>query len=182
MKQSFDLAAAPTGMQPGGYVPKVYGLRIQPFTKSATLEVERSGGGFRVGLTWSCPEPVRDLSGDTNLFVDAAALLVPEVAGSNWVTMGAPGLAVQAALWRADRDALLRIRAEGLGTVKREAAPAGWRAEGVWRDGHWSVAYELADWPSLAEQSQLSFAIWRGAAADRAGLKSICPQWIPLPP
>ena len=73
-------------------------------------------------------------------------------------------------------------RAEGLGTVKREAAPSEWRAEGVWRDGNWSVAYELPSWPSLAEQSQLSFAIWRGAAADRGGLKSICPQWIPLPP
>jgi DMSO reductase family type II enzyme heme b subunit len=182
MKQSFDLAAAPTGVQPGGYVPKAYLLRIQPFTKSATVEAQPSGEGWRVSLTWSCPEPVRDLRGDTDRFVDAAALLVPTVANAPWVTMGAPEMAVEAALWRADRDELLRIRAEGLGTVKRAAAPAEWQVEGIWRDGRWSVVWQLAGWPALAEQAQFSFAIWRGAASDRGGLKSICPQWIPLAP
>jgi DMSO reductase family type II enzyme heme b subunit len=182
MKKTFDLVAAPTGMQPGGYVPKAYGLRIQPFTKSATLELQSRTAGWSVRLGWSCPDPVRDASRETDLFVDAAALLVPTVADAPWVTMGAPGMAVEAALWRADRPELLRIRAEGLGTVKRQAAPEQWRAEAAWEDGRWSVAWELSGWPALAENAQLTFAIWRGAAADRGGLKSICPQWIPFAP
>ena len=182
MKKTFDLVAAPTGMQPGGYVRVAYGLRNEPFTPSATLDVQRNTEPWRVRLSWSCPEPVRDASGDTDRFVDAAALLVPTVKDAPWVTMGAAGMAVEAALWRADRADLLRIRAEGLGTVKRDTAPSPWKANAEWKDGRWSVSYDLASWPALEEQAQLTFAIWRGAAADRGGLKSICPQWIALTP
>ena len=180
MKKTIDMLAAPTGMQPGGYVPKAYALRVLPFTPTATLEVKHDSEGWHIRLTWSCPDPVRDLSGDTDHFVDAAALLTPTVAGAPWVTMGAPGMAVEAALWRAERDALLRIRAEGLGTVKRHEPLDRWTATADWKDGQWNVVYDLASWPSLEEHAQLAFAIWRGAASDRGGLKSICPQWIAI--
>ena len=180
MKKTFDLVAAPPGMQPGGYVPKVYATRIIPATKSATLQVERAVEGWRVALSWSCPNPIRDASADTDLFVDAAALLAPTVADAPWVTMGAPDKAVEAALWRADRKALFQIRAEGLGTVKRQPAPDGWKATPDWSDGRWTVRFELPAWPALDTHSQLAFAIWQGAAADRGGLKAIVPQWVPL--
>jgi DMSO reductase family type II enzyme heme b subunit len=182
MEKTFDLVAAPTGMQPGGYVPRAYALRVEPFTKSATLDVQRHTEPWRVRLSWSCPDPVRDLGDDTDRFVDAAALLAPTVKDAPWVTMGAPGMAVEAALWRADRAELLWIRAEGLGTVKRSPAPGPWKATAEWKDGHWSVVYDLASWPALKEQAQLTFAIWRGAASDRGGLKSIYPQWNALTP
>jgi DMSO reductase family type II enzyme heme b subunit len=180
MKKTIDMLAAPTGMQPGGYVPKAYALRVLPFTPTATLEVKHDSEGWHIRLTWSCPDPVRDLSGDTDHFVDAAALLAPTVAGAPWVTMGEPNKAVEAALWRAERDALLRIRAEGLGTVKRHEPLDRWKATADWKDGQWSVVYDLPSWPALDEQRQLAFAIWRGAESDRGGLKSICPQWIPI--
>ena len=180
MKKTIDLAAAPTGMQPGGYVRNAYALRVLPFTPSATLDVQRDAAGWHIRLTWGCPDPVLDLRGDTDRFVDAAALLAPTVAGAPWVTMGAPGLEVEAALWRAERDALLRIRAEGLVTVKRHEPLDRWKATADWKDGQWSVVYDLASWPALEEHSQLAFAIWRGAASDRGGLKSICPQWIAI--
>jgi hypothetical protein len=51
-----------------------------------------------------------------------------------------------------------------------------------WSTGVWRVAFELATWPSLAEQRQLAAAIWRGAAAERGGLKSVTPGWIEVLP
>jgi DMSO reductase family type II enzyme heme b subunit len=180
MKQTVPMMAAPVGMVPGGYVARAYADRLLPNTKSATLEAQREGTGWRVRLSWSCPDPVRDASEHTDRFVDAAALLVPTVEDAPWISMGAPGKAVQAALWRADREVLLQIRAEGLGTVKRGPAPDRWKVKADWQEGIWSVSYELAPWPSLERRGQLAFAIWRGAAADRAGLKSTSTGLIAL--
>jgi DMSO reductase family type II enzyme heme b subunit len=182
MKKSVDLIAAPTAAQPGGYVPKAYAERSTPAIRSATLEAERSPEGWRIRLAWSCPEAVRDISGDTDHFVDAAALAVPAVPDAPWVSMGAPGKAVEGALWRADRPGLLQFRAEGLGTVERDAPPAHWKVTAGWENGAWSVAFDLTPWPQLDQGAQLGFAIWRGTAADRGGLKSISPGWLALTP
>ncbi len=182
MRKTFDLIAAPAGTEPGDYVPRVYAARNLPATSSATLEVQHGDAGWRVSLGWHCPDPVRDASGNTNLFVDAAALLAPTVADAQWITMGAPDKAVEGALWRADREELLRIRAEGLGTVKRQQPPNHWKAHSDWSEARWSVTFELASWPALDDHNQLAFAIWRGAAADRGGLKAIVPQWIAVEP
>jgi hypothetical protein len=95
--------------------------------------------------------------------------------------MGAPGLGVDGVLWRADGDALLRVSAEGLGSVKREAVPKGWTAASAWRANAWLVAFELPGWQSLAQQRRLAVAVWRGAEAERGGLKSVTPGWIEVP-
>lgn len=182
MKTTVATMAAPVGMIPGGYVARAYADRLLPNTRSATLETQREGSGWRVRLSWSCPDPVRDARDHTDRFVDAAALLVPTVEDAPWVSMGAPGKAVEAALWRADREALLQIRAEGLGTVKRHPAPDPWKVASDWQEGVWSVRFELVPWPSLERAGHLGFAIWRGAAADRAGLKSVSTGLIALGP
>jgi len=178
VKKTLKLVAAPTAMQPGGYVPKAYAERSQPSTPEAQLEVERVGDIWRVRLGWQCPLAVNDSSTDTNHFVDAAALLVPTLPDAPWITMGAPGKAVEGVLWRADRESVLRMRAEGLGTMERGDAPDGWSVEASWEAGHWSVVFDLRAWPALDRNGQLAFAIWRGAAGDRAGLKSVSPGWI----
>jgi DMSO reductase family type II enzyme heme b subunit len=181
MKKTLELAAAPTGMQSGGYVGSAYANRSQPFTRSASIDARRgNGSGWRIELAWDCPEPVRDVSSQTDQFTDAAALLVPSVADAPWITMGAPGKAVEGALWRADRSDLLQIRAEGLGTVKRMAPPEPWKVTPQWENGRWRVVFDVAPWPSLEEHGQISLAIWRGAARDRGGLKSISPAWLDL--
>lgn len=178
MKQTLKLVAAPTAMQPGGYVPAAYADRSQPSTPEAQVEVDRAGDIWRVRLAWHCPLAITDSSTDTNRFVDAAALLVPTLPDAPWITMGAPGKAVEGVLWRADREALYRMRAEGLGTMERADAPEGWGAEASWQSGQWSVVFGLRAWPALDQSQHLGFAIWRGAAGDRAGLKSVSPGWI----
>ena len=181
MKKTVHLVAAPTPGQPGGYVPMAYASRSQPYTPSATVEAERAAGGWSVRLSWSCPDPVRNAGDDTDRFVDAAALSAPTVADAPWITMGAPGKAVEGVLWRANESQLRRFRAEGLGSVRRSAAPAAWTVKAEWANGTWALHFDLPSGSPLDELGLLAFAIWRGAANDRGGLKSISPGWIELP-
>jgi DMSO reductase family type II enzyme heme b subunit len=182
VKITQQLMAAPAGMQPGGYVPAAYADRTQPRTPSVAVEVEPRGGGFRIALAWACPEPVREVRADPGRFCDAAALLAPSARDAPWITMGAPGIALDGVLWRADGDALLGVRAEGLGTLQRSPAPKGWAVSAAWAAGSWRVEFELPAWESLAKQRQLAVAVWRGAAQERGGLKSVTPGWLEIEP
>ncbi|MBW2287140.1 MAG: hypothetical protein JRG80_17810 [Deltaproteobacteria bacterium] len=178
MKKTLDLIAAPTGMQPGDYVPRVYSDRDGPQTPSVSLEVEHSTRGWRFHVRWPCPKPVQDTGGQSNLFPDAVALVAPSVPEAQWVTMGAPGLAIGGFLWRADREPLIRMRAEGFGTVQRSEAENVRQVTSEWNGGEWSLAFEVAGWKELDETRRLAIAVWRGSARERAGLKSVSPGWI----
>jgi len=178
MRSKVSLVAAPIGLSPGGYVSNAYAERSAPRTPVAELEAVQTGGVWRIALVWECAEPVRALDDDVDRFVDAAAVLAPSVADTPWITMGAPGKAVEGALWRADRPELLGVRAEGLGTVERGAAPEGWKARAEWNAGRWRVELELAGWAVLDARQQLAIAVWQGAKGDRGGLKSVSPGWL----
>ena len=178
MKQDLVMIAAPTGFQPGGYISRAYADRTQPTTAAATLEAESNVRGWRIQLSWSCPEPIREIHDETDQFVDAAAIAAPMAADTPWMTMGEPGKAIEGALWRPDRESLVHVHAEGLGTVKRSDAPDSWKAHGEWSGGRWSVVFRLPRWAPLDERSRLAVAIWRGASGDRGGLKSISQGWI----
>lgn len=180
MKKTVTLIAAPTAMQPGGYVPKAYAERTKPTVAQAELSVEAAEGkaGWTVTLSWACAAPVKSIAKETDKFLDACALLVPGAEDAQWLTMGAPGKAVEGMLWKADREKPWRMHAEGLGTMSRSEAPADWKATGRWHDGRWTVRFEIGEWAVLSKYGQLSFAIWHGADQDRGGLKSVCPQWI----
>lgn len=178
MKQTVKLIAAPPGIQPGGYVPVAYADRVQASTSEVQLEASHDGTAWRMVLRWACPAPIKDISRETDKFFDACALLVPTVPDAPWMTMGAPGMAVEGVLWRPDKEAPSKVHAEGLGTMQRSAVPGDWKARGEWSEGYWQVTFELPDWPALAQHRQLAFAVWQGATQDRGGLKSVSPGWI----
>lgn len=178
VKKAVDLIAAPTGMQPGGYVARAYAGRDEALTPRLEIEVARPPGSWRIRLRWPCPEPVRDVSRDPSLFPDAAAVFAPQAEASPWVTMGAAGLGVDGVLWRADAEHLIAIRAEGLGTMKRSDAPANWRFSAEHAGGFWRLDLTLPGWTTLDASGRLAAAIWRGAAKERAGLKSVSPGWL----
>jgi DMSO reductase family type II enzyme heme b subunit len=138
----------------------------------------KAGRLWRIRVVWDCSEPVRELGEDVDRFVDAAAVLAPSVPDAPWMTMGAPGKAVEGALWRADREELLGVRAEGLGTVERSAAPQAWKVRAEWKAGRWSLQLELEDWAALDARRRVAIAVWQGAQGDRGGLKSVSSGWI----
>jgi DMSO reductase family type II enzyme heme b subunit len=177
--KKLKLVAAPIGMQPGGYIPKAYAGRDQAaMTPTLELEVARPPGGWRIRLRWPCPSPVQDVSSDPSLFPDAAALFSPLHEQSPWVTMGAPGQGVAGVLWRADSERLHAIHAEGLGSMKRDHSPDGWRFSAKHDKGFWQLELDLRGWSALDQSGRVAAAIWRGSAQDRGGLKSVSAGWI----
>ncbi len=177
--RKIELLAAPVSMQPGGYVAAAYAGRDKaPMTPELTLEVARPPGSWRIRLRWPCPEPVSDVSSDPALFPDAAALFAPQHEESPWVTMGAAGMGVDGVLWRADSEALHAISAEGLGSMKRDAAPQAWRSSAKHEQGYWQLEFTLPGWATLDSSGRIAAAIWRGSAKDRGGLKSVTPGWV----
>jgi DMSO reductase family type II enzyme heme b subunit len=151
----------------------------QAATTLAELSVARPHG-WQVRLRWRAPHPVESLEGDPSRFVDACAILTGETPDAPWMTMGAPGQAVSGALWKADRGLPYHIRAEGLGTVERTLPVEKWSVMAVWANGAWDVTFDLAAWPALDRSRKIALAIWQGAAQQRAGLKSVSTDWIPV--
>lgn len=178
MKKTVSLIAAPTAMQPGGYVPKAYADRTKPTTAQADLNVEAADKGWKITLSWACATPMKSIAKETDKFLDACALIVPTTEDAQWITMGAPEKAVEGVLWKADRERPFRMRAEGLGTMTRADAPADWKVTSAWANGRWQVTFEIGDWPVLAKHKKLAFAIWHGQDQDRGGLKSVSPDWL----
>jgi DMSO reductase family type II enzyme heme b subunit len=178
MKQRISLIAAPTAIQPGGYIADAYEDATKAHTPEAVLSVQKTLAGWRVHIVWDCASPVQDIKTDTNLFADGAALLVPVNPDTPMMSMGAAGLPVEGFLWRADWKEPLKIGAEGFGTVQRAPAPSGWKTTAIWDSNTWTVLFEIPHWPALDSQKRLGVAIWQGSARERAGLKSVTPDWI----
>lgn len=178
MKRPLKLIAAPPSYQPGEYIGVAYADATRPRTPSADFTIEKSSTGWRASLLWRCRTQAASMTGDTNRFADAAALLVPAHPKAPMISMGGPDMPVEGLFWRADWKAPMKIRAEGFGTVQRLHAPAGWTALGLWQNGHWLVRFEAPSWPALEHHKLIGVAIWQGASAERAGLKSVTADWL----
>jgi len=175
---TLSLIAAPPAMQPGGYIPEAYSDRLQAATPSVDIAATQQGDSWLIDLHWDCPAPVKSVANETDLFTDAAAILVPGTMEAPWLTMGAPDHPVEAALWRADRSQLYRMHAQGLGTMERSAPPPSWTVESNWENGRWQLRYLIGDWPVLSQFGRIGVAIWRGENQDRGGLKSVTDGWV----
>ncbi len=179
MRTELALIAAPTAIQPGGYVNKAYADRVQPKLATAVLETDFARGrGYKITLGWQCDSAVNDIRQDTNLFPDACALLVPVNENSPWITMGDEHNPVEGVLWRADKSEPYKIEAHGLGSVVRSSAPQGWAISADWKNKSWQVSFTLPQWAALEKWQKLAVAVWLGGEKERAGLKSISQGWV----
>lgn len=177
-RQELNLVAAPTAMQPGGYVMKAYQQRTDPTTATAELSTENAGQRWRIQVRWAAERPISDTKAETDVFPDACAILVPTTADAPWVTMGDKDKAVEGILWRADKDQPWSVHAEGLGSMTRSPIKDGWKTEAKWEAGYWTVTFSVNNWGSLNQFKQLAVAVWQGKDRDRGGLKSVSPGWI----
>lgn len=180
MKRRIELMAAPPSIQPGGYIRQAYADRTEPATPWADLVVEPRGSGWHVLVSWACAEQSTRTRHDVNLFSDACAILAPAAPDAPMMTMGSATAAVDGWLWHADRESSVRVTARGLGSVERLEPAAGTQVAGVWSGGRWAVSFELPAWDSLRRQQLIGVAVWQGVAAERAGLKSVSTNWIPI--
>jgi len=182
------LMGTPSGMQPTAAVRVSWPDGKIGAISRVMVDAAHDGRHLAFRLEWEDESENRTL-GDTTSFPDAAAILLPSAKGSPIITMGAPGLAVNAWYWRADEEGSGRqVVAEGLGTtrtVDRELV----RARGTWKAGRWQVVIaralrvESADPLAQLEPGQTTgfgVAVWEGSRGERAGIKSFSGDWMKL--
>lgn len=180
MKITLNLMPAPTGMQPGNYVKAAYAEVLTPATSTIEVESMRNGDSWEIAVRWHCPSASPTLANETDRFVDAVALMVPSSEHANWITMGSVEAPIEGVLWRADRSELLRVDAQGLGTVQRSPAPAMWRVKAEQANEHYTVRWLFPKWENLTHFGRCAIAVWQGSERQRAGLKSVTAGWVTL--
>lgn len=180
MKTTVAMMNAPAQMSPGNYIRVAYADATAPVIPTLDVEASRSGDSFEIHMRWPCATPMDSTQGSTDLFVDGAAILVPSHANAQWLTMGSPEAPVEGALWRADKNELIRIGAQGLGSVVRQAAPANWRIKSSHANGVYTLQWLFPKWDSLVQHGKCGFAVWVGSQRQRGGLKSVSTDWIAL--
>jgi complex iron-sulfur molybdoenzyme family reductase subunit gamma len=186
--ETVDLMGTPVGLQPTEPIRTAWMGKAIGAVDRVEVSALHDGRMLAFRLEWSDAGEDREM-GDTTEFVDAAAVLLPSVAGAGLVTMGAPGMAVNAWYWRADEEGGGRqVVAEGLGTT-RPVDGEGVRSQGVWKDGRWRVVIARALGVESAEpvaqlrvgeRTGFGVAIWEGSHGERAGIKAFSGDWREL--
>lgn len=161
----------------------------------AKARAEIDGKILRVTLSWDDPTedsvsgPKRAAyrddaiykkpTGKTDLFGDAAALMLPAEKGGRapGIMMGDSYREVRIVLWRAGTgvEALL---GRGRGTVEKAKDAAGLSAVHGRNGGRRQVTFTVKDFDS---ELPVAFAIWEGASGDRNGYKWYSPWYLVRP-
>jgi DMSO reductase family type II enzyme heme b subunit len=170
----------PLDRLPSAYVQVSWRDRPRGAIGEVRVRAAAGAGGLAVRLDWVALRPSRRIS-DVNVYPDACAMLFPaDGREAEFDTMGSPKHPVQGWHWRAGTDLPFAVTATGIGTVERaKEHPVQVRSR--WSEGRWQVVLAGplgADGIPLRKGSALpvAFAVWSGAARERAGLKSYSPQ------
>ncbi len=170
----------PLDQLPSAYVQASWRDRPRSGITELGVRAVASSNAFAVRLDWTALRPSRSIS-DLNVYPDACAVLFPvDGREAEFSTMGSPQHPVRAWHWRAGTEVPFVATATGLGSVERVAEHEV-QGRARWSEGRWQVV--LAG-PRGAEGARLeagsalpvAFAVWSGAARERAGLKSFSPQ------
>jgi DMSO reductase family type II enzyme heme b subunit len=176
-----ELRPTPLDRQPSAYVQVAWQDRNHGEVSAITVQAIRKDDSLILRLQWDASQPKRSIN-DINAYADACAILFPaDGKNADLETMGSPELPVIAWHWRAGTDLPFVVTARGIGTVER-AAEHQVQASSRWSDGKWQVVLAgplNSGEPSLAGGTDIpiAFAVWCGAATERAGLKAHSPEF-----
>jgi len=175
-----EVEPTPLDRLPSAYVQASWRDRPRGGIGEVQVRAASGGGGVAVRLDWTALRPSRLIS-DVNVYPDACAMLFPaDGREAEFGTMGSAKHPVQGWHWRAGTDLPFVVTATGIGTVER-AVEHPVRVRARWVEGRWQVvlAGPLGSGGiPLRKGSALpvAFAVWSGAARERAGLKSVSKQ------
>jgi DMSO reductase family type II enzyme heme b subunit len=166
---------------PSAYVQVAWRDRPRSGIREVRVRAAAAGSaGLAVRLEWAAPRPSRSIS-DVNVYPDACAMLfAADGREAEFGSMGSPKHPVGGWHWRAGTDLPFAVKAEGIGTVER-AKEHPVQARARWAEGSWQVVLAGplgSEGIPLRKGSRLpvAFAVWSGAARERAGLKSYTPR------
>ena len=184
---TLDLIGTPVGLQPTGAIRASWMNKKIGAVSQVSVAALHDGTNLAFRLEWACANESRS-PGDNDQFSDAAAVLLPVVKDAPVMTMGAPGLPVNAWYWRGDDERGRNVVAEGLGT-SRTADTAAVHASSQWKGGRWRVviarALQVESAEPVAElaagqSTGFAVAIWDGSKGERAGIKAFSGDWQTL--
>jgi DMSO reductase family type II enzyme heme b subunit len=170
----------PLDRLPSAYVQVSWRDRPRGAIGEVRVRAAAGAGGLALRLEWAALRPSPRIT-DVNVYPDACALLFPaDGREADFGTMGSRKRPVQGWHWRAGAEAPFVVTATGIGSVER-AAEHPVRARARWADGRWQVVLTgplgAGGIPLKAGSAlPVAFAVWSGAARERAGLKSYSPQ------
>jgi DMSO reductase family type II enzyme heme b subunit len=174
------IAPTPLDRQPSAYVQVSWRGRPRSGMGEVRVRAVAATGGVAVRLEWAALRPSRLIS-DVNVYPDGCAMLfAADGREAELAAMGSAGHPVQGWHWRAGTDLPFAVTATGIGTVERAKEHAV-RGRARWAEGRWQVVLAGplgSEGIPLRKGSGLpvAFAVWSGAARERAGLKSYSEQ------
>ena len=181
--EQVPLVPAPMVMQPNGFIQAQYQDREYGQTPVIEAQSVHDGMSLAVRLRWPAEKP---FNGGREGFPDGAAIAFPVKGEPALWSMGTDDEPVQFIQWRALKDEVRSVIAWGIGsslpgTAVGETVTAGWS------QGHWTIVMlrTLAGGAEAAtltpgQATQIGFAVWNGSNDERAGLKAVSEDWIPL--
>jgi DMSO reductase family type II enzyme heme b subunit len=183
------LEGTPATMQPTELIRTAWADKPIGAVTGVQVAALHNGEALAFRLEWEDATEDAVLS-DTTSFPDGAAVLLPTSPAAPAITMGVPGIAVNAWYWRADEaEGGRHVVAEGLGSSRTLEAPRV-RGRGVWKGGRWQVVLARSLRAESAEPlvqlepgGTIGFgvAVWEGGHGERAGLKAFSgPLWLEL--
>ncbi len=184
--QVLQLVRAPLTMQPSPWMQGAFQDLTWGDLVRAELRLVHNGEVLAARVSWAVPVSAERSLG-ANEFPDACAVMFPFVRDAS-IFMGAENAWVNMWLWRADGHGPFAVTAAGIGTSQR-VDDGVLEAAGAYRDGTWEVVLTRALDPGNGRDHvplrpgarwQVSLALWHGARAERAGIKSFSPTWTEL--
>lgn len=165
---------------PSAYVQEAWRGKPRSGIRELRVRAVASADALAIRIDWLALRPSRLIS-DVNVYPDGCAVVFPlDAREADFSSMGSPKHPVQAWHWRAGTEPPFVVTATGIGTTER-APEHEVRGRARWADGRWQVVLArplAADGVPLGKRATLpvGFAVWSGAARERAGVKSFSAQ------
>jgi DMSO reductase family type II enzyme heme b subunit len=185
--ETLKLVGTPLALQPTAAIQVAWAKRRIGAVDRVEVAALHDGARLAFHLDWPDATENREVS-DTVEFPDAAAVLLATLPGAPLISMGAPGLPVNAWYWRADEAQGREVVAEGIGT-SRTLNVALVTARALWKGGRWHVVISRSLHGSSSEpvarlepgrSTPFAVAVWEGSNSERAGIKAFSGEWREL--
>ncbi len=185
--ETLRLSGTPLALQPTAAIQVAWAKRKIGAVGRVEVAALHDGARLAFHLDWPDATENREVS-DTVTFVDAAAVVLAATPAAPLITMGAPGLPVNAWYWRADETHGREVIAEGIGSsLTLDGALV--TSQGLWKGGRWHVVIaRLLHTAAGSAGVQLepgrptpfAVAVWEGSNGERAGIKAFSGEWREL--
>ncbi len=185
--ETLRLVGTPLALQPTAAIQVAWAKRKIGVVDRVEVAALHDGARLAFRLDWPDATENREVT-DTVTFADAAAVLLEVKPGAPLITMGAPGLPVNAWYWRADEAQGREVVAEGIGTSRTVGTPLV-TSRGLWKGGRWHVviaralretSHEPVAQLEAGRTTPFAVAVWEGSNGERAGIKAYSGPWREL--